>query len=44
MSCKGDVGMKKTPQSLGMSVVIFLNRDKRVSMPVYKREIKVCLQ
>ena len=30
MSCKGDVAMKKKMQSLDMSVVAFLNKDKRV--------------
>lgn len=44
MSRKGDVAMEKKMQSLGMSVVVFLHKDKRVSMPLYKREAKVCLQ
>lgn len=45
MSRKGDVAMeKKKMQSLGMSVVVFLHKDKRVSMPLYKREAQVCLR
>lgn len=49
MSHKGDVVLgekkkKKRKQSFGISAVVFLNKDKRMSMPLCKREEKVCLQ
>lgn len=43
MSCKGDAALKKV-QSLGMSVVVFLDTDKGAAMSLYKRQVKFCLQ